>query len=107
MLHILNKAWVNILARHAGQLILFVYTNQKESEMIIDTFSAVYQEVDKDDDKLCNMWVISEQDLKTYIELCKLGYAEFEMCDDILISHNIYDMMLKDFLSKHCKRKCC
>jgi hypothetical protein len=27
--------------------------------------------------------------------------------DDILISHKIHDMMLKDFLGRHCKRKCC
>jgi hypothetical protein len=27
--------------------------------------------------------------------------------DDILISHKIHDMMLKDYLGRHCKRKCC
>jgi len=27
--------------------------------------------------------------------------------DDILISHKIHDMLLKDYLGRHCKRKCC
>ena len=70
-------------------------------------WSEAYREVNKDDNKLCNMWVISEEDIKSHIELCKSGYANFEMCDDILISHDIHDCMLLDYLERHCKRRCC
>ena len=107
MLHTLNKAWTKILVRHAGKKILFIYTNQKECDMVTDTISEAYREVYKDDNKLGNMWVISEEDIKSHIELCKSGYANFEMCDDILISHDIHDCMLLDYLERHCKRRCC
>lgn len=107
MLHTLNKAWTKILVRHAGKKILLIYTNQKECDMVTDTISEAYREVYKDDNKLCNMWVISEEDIKSHIELCKSGYANFEMCDDILISHDIHDCMLLDYLERHCKRRCC
>lgn len=107
MLHTLNKAWTKIFVCHAGKKILFIYTNQKECDMVTDTISEAYREVNKDDNKLCNMWVISEEDIKSYIELCKSGYANFEMCDDILISHDIHDCMLLDYLERHCKRRCC
>ena len=35
------------------------------------------------------------------------GIEETDMFDDILISHEIHDLMLQNFLSKHCIRKCC
>ena len=107
MLHTLNKAWTEILIHHAGKKILFIYTNQKECDMVTDTISEVYREANKDDSKLCNMWVISEEEIKSHIELCKSGSVNFEICDDILISDKIHDCMLLDFLGRHCKRKCC
>lgn len=37
----------------------------------------------------------------------KTAFETLEQMDDILISHDIHDVMLKDYLARHCKRKCC
>lgn len=99
MLHILNKAWAKILARHTDEHIMFVYSTQQEQDMLIETFS----EVEKEIGDSCFMWVISESYIK---EMMDKG-IDIEMQDDILISHDIHDVMLKDYLARHCKRKCC
>lgn len=99
MLHTLNKAWVKILARRVNDHIMFVYTTLQEQDMLIETFS----EVEKEIGDLCFMWVIGESDIK---EMMDKG-IDIEMQDDILISHEIHDVMIKDYLSKYCKRKCC
>ena len=99
MLHILNKAWAKILARRVNDNILFVYTTLQEQDMLIDVFN----EVNKELGDLCFMWVINEDDIR---EIMNDG-IDMEMYDDILVSHNIHDCMLKDYLGRHCKRKCC
>ena len=67
--------------------------------MLIDVFN----EVNKELGDLCFMWVINEDDIR---EIMNDG-IDFEMYDDILVSHNIHDYMLLDYLGKHCKRRCC
>ena len=99
MLHILNKAWVKILARHTDSHIMFVYSTPQEQDMLIETFN----EVEKEIGDLCLMWVTNENEIKKMMD----DGIDIEMQDDILISHNIHDMMLKDYLGRHCKRKCC
>lgn len=99
MLHILNKAWAKILARHIDEHIMFVYSTPQEQDMLIETFS----EVEKEIGDLCFMWVMSESYIK---EMMDKG-IDIEMQDDILISHDVHDVMLKDYLARHCKRKCC
>ena len=49
------------------------------------------------------MWVTNENEIKKMMN----DGIDIEIQDDILISHNIHDMMLKDYLGRHCKRKCC
>lgn len=99
MLHTLNKAWAKILARRVNDHILFVYTTLQEQDMLIDVFS----EVEKELGDLCFMWVINENEIKKMMN----DGINIEMQDDILISHEIHDVMIKDYLSKYCKRKCC
>lgn len=99
MLHTLNRAWAKILARRVNDHIMFVYTTPQEQQMIFDVFS----EVEKEIGDLCYMWVTNESTMK---ELMDNG-VDIEMQDDVLISHEIHDVMLKDFLGRHCKRKCC
>lgn len=99
MLHILNKAWAKILARRVNDHILFVYTTLQEQDMLIDVFN----EVEKEIGDSCLMWVTNENEIKKMID----DGIDIEMQDDILISHNIHDVMLKDYLARHCKRKCC
>ena len=99
MLHTLNKAWAKILARRVNDHIMFVYTTLQEQDMLIETFN----EVEKEIGDSCLMWVTNESEIKKMMD----DGIDIEMQDDILISHNIHDMMLKDYLGRHCKRRCC
>ena len=67
--------------------------------MLIDVFN----EVNKELGDLCFMWVINEGNIR---EIMNDG-VDMEMYDDILVSHNIHDCMLLDYLGRHCKRKSC
>ena len=99
MLHKLNKAWVKILSRHTDKHIMFVYSTPQEQDMLIETFN----EVEKEIGDSCLMWVTNESEIKKMMD----DGINIEMQDDILISHNIHDMMLKDYLGRHFKRMCC
>ena len=99
MLHTLNKAWAKILAQRVNEHIMFVYTTLQEQDMLIDVFN----EVEKELGDSCFMWVINENEIKKMMN----DGVNIEMQDDILISHEIHDVMIKDYLSKYCKRKCC
>ena len=99
MLHTLNKAWTKILAQRVDKHIMFVYSTPQEQDMLVDVFN----EVEKELGDLCFMWVTNED----YIKKIMNDGVDIEMQDDILISHEIHDVMLKDFLGRHCKRKCC
>ena len=99
MLHTLNKAWAKILARRVNDHIMFVYTTPQEQDMLIETFN----EVEKEIGDSCLMWVTNENEIKKMMD----DGIDIEIQDDILISHNIHDMMLKDYLGRHCKKKCC
>ena len=99
MLHTLNKAWVKILARRTDKHIMFVYSTPQEQDMLIETFN----EVEKEIGDLCLMWVTNENEIKKMMD----DGIDIEIQDDILISHDIHDCMLKDYLGRHCKRKCC
>lgn len=104
MLHTLNRAWVRILLNQVRTNTisnpLFVITSKDEFDMV---------------DKLCeefgleNYYTLSEQVMQNFMNMEKQKgkfRPEFDF-DDILISHEIHDVMLKDFLGRHCKRKCC
>ena len=99
MLHTLNKAWAKILARRVNDHIMFVYTTLQEQVMLIDVFN----EVNKELGDLCFMWVINEDDIR---EIMNDG-IDVSMYDDILVSHDIHNCMLLDYLGRHCKRKSC
>ena len=99
MLHTLNKAWTKILAQRVDKHIMFVYSTPQEQDMLVDVFN----EVEKELGDLCFMWVTNED----YIKKIMNDGVDIEMQDDILISHEIHDCMLKDYLGRHCKRKCC
>ena len=96
MLHTLNKAWAKILARRVNDRIMFIYSTPQEQDMLIDVFS----EVEKELGDLCLMWVTNENEIKKMMD----DGVDIEMQDDILISHEIHDVMIKDYLSRHCKR---
>lgn len=100
MLHTLNKAWVKCLARHTNKRIMFVYSTSEELNLLIEIFDEVHKEIGD----ICLMWVLSKDTVEEMIN----NNEEFEMQDDILISHNLhYNIKLNHYLGSHCKRKCC
>jgi len=103
MLHTLNKAWTTILMRHDHKSYLFVYSTDDEAQMINGVISKVLKETGV----TCDFHVISESDVKKDIIHHQQNGTDFEIYDDILISHDIHDIMLKDYLNRHCKRRCC
>ena len=100
MLHTLNKAWAKCLARRVDKKIMFVYSTNEELDIIIEALD----ESNKEIGDTCFCWVIDKNGVE---EMMNDG-IDFEMQDDILISHDIhYKIFLNDYLGRHCKRKCC
>ena len=99
MLHTLNKAWVKILVNQAlkdcNKRFLFICDeNNSEAEMVFNLLPT---------DKILDICVINYKIAKNMPNI-NLDIPKF---DDILVSHEIHDMFLKDYLHKHLKRKCC
>lgn len=63
----------------------------------------------------CNKEILDKYSLQIFIITekglsCGLWNCVFDVfgqIDDILISHEIHDTILNDYLGRHCKRKCC
>lgn len=106
MLHTLNKAWATILINQAikdpTKKFLFVAKDLNEYDKYIDLL--VELDKNKNND---NVLIIIGKVAKMWMIFDKRGIEEADMFDDILISHEIHDNMLHDFLGRHCKRKCC
>lgn len=106
MLHTLNKAWATILIKQAikdpTKKFLFVAKGLEEYDKYIDLL--VELDKNKNND---NVLIIIEKVAKMWMLFDERGIEEPDMFGDILISHEIHDLMLQNFLSKHCIRKCC
>lgn len=100
MLHTLNKAWATILINQAikdpTKTFLFVANDLEEYDKYID----LLVELDKNKNSY-NVLIIIGKVARMWMIFDKRGIEETDMFDDILISHEIHDMMLKNFLSKH------
>lgn len=95
MLYTINRAWLNILAKQLCDKkinsICCCYCTEEEFDLIL---------------KICHTfniygkcWIVSEKNMKKpYVT------KFFPMFDDILISHDLNDIVIKDFLAKHCIR---
>lgn len=106
MLHILNDAWASILIKQAINnstfSVLFVAANEYEAMHFRQFARRLIP-----DGVAVNLSISTVESI-----ICSRSYAtwrseEFPEFDDILISHEVHDSMLLDFLSKHCKRKVC
>lgn len=106
MLHTLNKAWATILINQAikdpTKSFLFVAKDFNEYDKYIDLLVELDKNKNSD-----NVLIISSKVAKMWMIFDKRGIEEMDMFDDILISHEIHDNMLHDFLGRHCKRRCC
>jgi len=102
MLHTLNSGWAKILLnqnlKDQSKLFLFV-TDGSPREM-----GEIYKAMNETNN-FSGVFVISIDNMTDIMKRVKAGQGEMPMFDDILISHELYDIFLKDFLSRHCKRK--
>ena len=103
MLHTLNKAWVKILANQENRIFLFVANDETEKDYIYK----ILKEIDKTKGIKSDISITTYDGIKQLISFKKFYEEDFRMYDDILISHEIHDNILHDFLGRHCKRKCC
>jgi len=103
MLHTLNKAWVKILSNQEDKSFLFVANDIEEWEYIYNEL----KEIEKTNKIKSSIAISTISNIKFMITFNKFFNEDFNMYDDILISHEIHDVMIKDYLSKYCKRKCC
>lgn len=108
MLHTLNDAWARILInqviKDTHKKFLFICENMKEVEKYIDMV------VDMDEEKVLyvgNIFIITIKDAETWVTFMKKYPRKHEMImyDDILISHELHDPMIKNILGQHCRRK--
>ena len=100
MFHLINKAWVDILARQLRdkkiESVLCVYTKPEELRIIVDVI-AKYK-LDFRLNPIPAIWV------KNIMENNKKYNCNISDYDDILVSHDLNDIFVKDYLAKHCRR---
>lgn len=105
MLHTLNEAWAKILIeqvkRGTKSWVLFVCdSDNSEMEMAIKLI---------EESGVASVCLTNEILAEIAMEMDASEDLDFEMpmFDDILVSHKVHNVMLKDFLGRHCKQKCC
>ena len=100
MLHTLNKAWAACLAHQirTGMIstVLIIANTPEEYECKKCLWDARW-----DNNRVETQVVCMSIDRIRYITSNKVHLPIF---DDILISHDLHDIMVKDYLSKHCRR---
>ena len=105
MLHTLNKAWINCFlnqARDSDKTFLFVVKDRKEEKQVDQIISHFFQTNTVNLAKFGYYCVTTEEEV--YIDKQVMA-SSYPMWDDILISSNIHDIRIKDFLHKHRIRK--
>ena len=106
MLHILNDAWASILIKQAITnstfSVLFVAADVDEATHFRQIARRLIPE-----DVAVNLSISPVESIIYSRSYTTWRSEEFPEFDDILISHEVHDVMLLDFLSRHCKRKVC
>lgn len=99
MLHILNEAWVKILAKQIERgdidTVLLVCSNEEEMKLWLILRDAMIK-ARRPDIYIRKAYINSiERNMRNNLDV---------YYDDILISHELHDVMIKDYLAKHCNR---
>ena len=106
MLHTINQAWLRVLVNQScsdfNKNFLVVASDDEERSQIYK----ILRDLQISDDSV-NINIVTTQDIKYDIGFCKFYNKAFPMYDDILISSELHDIFIKDFLGRHYKRKCC
>lgn len=102
MLHTLNKSYEKILLNQSikdeSKLFLFVTDGSpKEMREILEAMNET--------DSFGGAFIIDINGMIDIMNRVKSGQGKMPMFDDILISHELHDIFLKDFLGRHCRRK--
>jgi hypothetical protein len=99
MFHYINEAWVKILARQLRDKkiseVLCVITNKDEINLVTDIAEEYGVET--------RIMIIPAVWLGN-VELFNEYNINLMNFDDILVSHDLNDMNIKDYLAKHCRR---
>jgi hypothetical protein len=107
MLHTINKAWLKILVNQScsdfNKNFLVVASDDEECSQIRKTL----RDLQISDDSVIHISIATIRKIRYDIQFCKFYNKKFPMYDDILISSELHDIFIKDFLGRHCKRKCC
>jgi hypothetical protein len=104
MLHTLNKAWIECFFKQAqnNKNFLFVVKNDEESKQVSEMLCELYKK------NLINFfnfgYICNTTEAKVLDDMIWFK-DNYPMWDDILISSNIHNCMVKNFLHKHRKRK--
>lgn len=104
MLHILNKAWLDILIHQAIQnsklnFLIVAASDQERSDVMLYIRSHVPRSFSGN---LSVGTIDTVQAERRYLSFCR---EEFPIFDNIIITSELHDVFLKSFLSQHCKRK--
>lgn len=106
MLHTLNRAWASILIKQAitnsALSVLFVAADEDEAMCFRQLARRLIP-----DNTAVNLSISTVGSIIYSRSYATWRSEEFPEFDDILISHEVHDAMLLDFLSRHCKRKVC
>ena len=98
MLHTLNKAWMDILVKQLknGTIknCLCVCMNDNDLEIVEKAT------IPENCYQINTVYFTNDNDADEIFEI-----SQDVMFDDILISHNLHNPIIKDFLSKHCTHK--
>lgn len=102
MLHILNKAWLDILIHQAIQnpklnFLIVAADAQERSDIILYIRSHVPKSFSGN---LSVRTIDTVQTERSYLSFCR---EEFPIFDNIIVTSELHDVFLKSFLSKHCK----
>ena len=101
MLHTLNKAWVNCClkqAKNGNKYFLFVAKDDKEFDKINKITSHFFQTNTIDLSNFGYFCITTESEVYDDLRYFNKYYP---MWDDILISHDIHNWIIKDFLQEH------
>ena len=102
MLHILNKAWLDILIHQAIQnsklnFLIVAADAQERSDIMLYIRSHVPRSFSGN---LIVGTIDTVQAERSYLSFCR---EEFPIFDNIIITSELHDVFLKSFLSTHCK----
>ena len=109
MLHTLNKAWIDILCRQIQNEkisnFLCVYTTDEELAFILKAQREHHVSIDKISANYISYQLYFDRLYSIDSETRPIKILIKNMYDNILISHNLHDIFVKDYLYKHCRRK--